>query len=707
MYYAGMRALRLATILILVCAFPLLAEREKVLKQIDLPHHYYYREMYLPQLTSGPSSASWSPDSTELVYSMAGSLWRQALDSRTAVQLTAGPGYDYQPDWSPDGKWIVFARYDRDAVELQLLEIATGLVQPLTSGGAVNVEPKWSPDGKRIAFVSTTDTKHFHVFKADFTDGKLTNATQLIQEQKSDLSRYYYSPFDHEINPTWSPDSSEIILVSNRGHIHGTGGFWRMKAQAGAEAREIRYEETNWKARPDWSPDGKRVVYSSYLGRQWNQIWIMTSEGGDPFPLTYGDFDNTAPRWSHDGKKIAYISNRNGDTSLWIQDAMGGHLRQIDVSERKYLRPMGTIHLVILDSEGKPASARVSITDEDRRAYSSAMMHADDSFDRTERSVEAHYFHSAGESWIAVPAGKVTIDVLKGFENEFVHREITLGENKKETVQVRLRKISMPASWRDWISADLHVHMNYGGTYRNTPEHLMEQASAEDLDVVNSLIVNKEQRIPDIAYFTGKPDDSADGKTMVLQSQEFHTSFWGHLGLLGLTENILIPDYANYPNTAAASLYPTNSVVADLAHAQNALVGYVHPFDPGPEIWKENFARATCRRGPRQSGLSRSCCFQRSHHHGRRLVPVVELRFPAACGRGDRCDGKLCFAARPRRNESRICPSGGSAGSRAVPGCIATGKKFRDKRSAGWPHDQWKRNRGGNNSSGRKTSTFI
>lgn len=35
------------------------AQREPVLKQIDLPHTYYFREMYLPQLTSGPSSVAW------------------------------------------------------------------------------------------------------------------------------------------------------------------------------------------------------------------------------------------------------------------------------------------------------------------------------------------------------------------------------------------------------------------------------------------------------------------------------------------------------------------------------------------------------------------------------------------------------------------------------------------------------------------------
>ena len=96
------------------------AQREPVLKQIDLPHPYYFREMYLPQLTTGPSAAAWSPDSRSLVFSMAGSLWRQELGSTKAEQLTAGPGYDYQPDWSPDGRFVVYSRYQGNAVELQL-----------------------------------------------------------------------------------------------------------------------------------------------------------------------------------------------------------------------------------------------------------------------------------------------------------------------------------------------------------------------------------------------------------------------------------------------------------------------------------------------------------------------------------------------------------------------------------------------------------
>jgi Tol biopolymer transport system component len=567
------------------------AQREPVLKQIDLPHPYYFREMYLPQLTTGPSAVAWSPDSKSLVYSMAGSLWRQELASTKAEQLTAESGYDYQPDCSSDGRWIVFARYQHDAVELWSFDVTNGQKRQMTSGGAVNVEPRFSPDGKRLAFVSTSYKGHFHIFVARFEDGLLKDVRQLTPENISSLPRYYYSQVDHEISPVWSRDGSEIVFVSNRGHIHGTGGFWRIKAEPGAEAREIHYEETNWKARPDFSPDGKRMVYASYLGQASHQLWVMPSSGGDVFPISYGAFDNTNPRWSPDGAKIAFISNRGGNTSLWVQTIPGGEQIGVVVRERKYLKPMGRISLRVVDPLGKRVAARVFMTASDGRAYASddAWMHADDSFNRSERPFEAHYFDTMGVSEITVPAGEVSVDVMRGFENRFERRKVDVSAGETAELMVRMGTlfITVDATTR-LVSGDVHVHMNYGGTYRNTPQHLVEQAAAEDLAIVEDLVVNKEQRIPDIAYFSPKLDAASTSEHLLLHGQEFHTSYWGHLGLLNLTRNFLLPGYAAYPNTAAASLYPANANVADMAHEQGALVGYVHPFDSFPDPAKDN-----------------------------------------------------------------------------------------------------------------------
>jgi TolB protein len=564
-------------------------QREPVLKQIDLPHPYYYREMYLPQLTTGPSALAWSPDSKSLVYSMAGSLWRQELGSTKAEQLTAGPGYDYQPDWSADGRWVVFDRYDHDAVELWTIDLRNGRTSQLTSGGAVNLEPRFSPDGKRLAFVSTSYKGHLHVFVGRFDDGRLRDVQQLTPERVSDLPRYYYSKVDHEISPVWSRDGSEILFISNRGHIHGTGGFWRMKAEPGAEAREIHYEETTWRARPGFSPDGTRMVYASYLGQAWHQLWVMPSAGGDAFPISYGDFDNTNPRWSPDGKKIAFISNRGGNTSLWVQTIPGGAQTELVAREKRYLKPMTHLSLKVFGPAGKLVAARVFITGADGRAYApdNAWMRADDSFTRSERPFEAHYFDTSGVSEINVPVGRVQVDVMRGFEYGFEQRQADVTEGKTSNLTVRLRA-NIPYEPAEWVSGDVHVHMNYAGTYRNTPAHLVQQASAENLSIVENLIVNKEQRFPDIAYFTPKPDAASNLEHVLMHSQEFHTSYWGHLGLLGLKHNIILPGYAGYPNTAASSLFPANANVADMAHAQGALVGYVHPLESVPDPAKDD-----------------------------------------------------------------------------------------------------------------------
>jgi hypothetical protein len=110
---------------------------------------------------------------------------------------------------------------------------------------------------------------------------------------------------------------------------------------------------------------------------------------------------------------------------------------------------------------------------------------------------------------------------------------------------------------------------------------------------VNNLVVNKEQRIPDIAYSATGLDEASQKNLLIVHGQEFHTSYWGHRGILKLKQSILLPGYAGYPNTAAASLYPMNADVYDMAHAQGALVGAAHPFDGEPDPFATPAQRIT------------------------------------------------------------------------------------------------------------------
>jgi hypothetical protein len=560
------------------------AEREPVLMQVDLPHNYYWRELYLPQLTTGPSGAAFTPDGKELVYSMAGSLWRQRIGADDAAELThAEAAYDYQPDVAPDGGSIVFTRYDGRSVEVWRLDLATGREQSLTSNGGVNVEPRLSPAGKQLVWVSTDGTGHFNLKIADLGPEGLSNDRFLVAPRQSKIDRYYYSTHDHAINPSWSPDGASVYFVGNSEIAWGSGSI-RSVPVGGMdqkyESATRHHEETTWAARPEVSPGGRRILFSSYHGRQRHQLWLTTVDGAAPLPLTFGDFDLRHARWSPDGTRISYISNEGGNTALYVQEFIGGARREIVAKMRHYLRPLVRLSLDIRDAGGRRVPARVTVQGSDRRwhAPTHARMQGDEAFDRALQPSETHYFHCVSPCELELPAGPATIVAQHGFRHLPRSEKVNLAAGERRELRIALTGNSLPAAFGQHVSADLHVHMNYGGHYRNTPEDMLAQAEAEDLDVVYNLIVNKEERIPDVAHFGAAPDP-ASGERVLLHGQEFHTSLWGHLGLLHLSDHLLLPDFAAYRHTAFASPYPHNGVIADLAHAQGALVGYVHPAD--------------------------------------------------------------------------------------------------------------------------------
>ena len=190
--------------------------------------------------------AAWSPDGRTVAFARdvcpsddcgtpaGGSsieLFTARFDGRHLRRLTRNGSYDGEPDWSPDGKRLVYATDDG----LRIMNADGSHVRPLTLG-AYHQQPRWSPDGRRVVFDSALD-----VFVVDV---KTRRVRKLAANPGPDR------------DAAWSPDGRFIVYLSE--HVcricfsaEDPLELWVMRADGTRAHRLVRgrgYTE------PDWAP---------------------------------------------------------------------------------------------------------------------------------------------------------------------------------------------------------------------------------------------------------------------------------------------------------------------------------------------------------------------------------------------------------------------------------------------------------------------
>jgi Tol biopolymer transport system component len=205
------------------------------------------------------------------------------------------------PDWSADGREIVFVSEDGSGIgNLFLVDADGSSLRKLTSDSARYENPAWSPQGDWIAFEKGLD--------ADW-------GLYLIRPDGSGLQLIEGKNLFH---PSWSPDGERLAIVTGDEHewigaiidLDGTGQ--RRITPAGMDVGSVK-----------WSPEGSQLAFDAVVDTNLD-LFIVDETPSNLQRLTHSSAIDARPEWSPDGNKLVFHSTRDftsveGEDEKWQQ----------------------------------------------------------------------------------------------------------------------------------------------------------------------------------------------------------------------------------------------------------------------------------------------------------------------------------------------------------------------------------------------------
>ena len=261
-----------------------------------------------------------------------------------ARKLTSG-GNGYNPDYSPDGRRIVFERrfggVKPDAIVTMGADGSSPAVVPTTCAADPclgDSSPAWSPDATRIVF-----ERAFGPIINDTAAGglELITANADGSGEQVILRSLPFGKEPHDAQ--WSPDGTRIAvnMLNITAKPRNGSAIYVLNAD-GSDFHQITPLRLS-AGSPDWSPDGKRIVFnSSYEGQAAVEIYTVRPDGNGLKRVRDEPKDNFSfePVWSPDGKRIAFAhATRTTPPHIWTMKRNGTELKQITRGRKPDDRP--------------------------------------------------------------------------------------------------------------------------------------------------------------------------------------------------------------------------------------------------------------------------------------------------------------------------------------------------------------------------------
>jgi TolB protein len=223
------------------------------------------------------------------------------------------PG-DQNPNWSPDGRRLVFWS-DADATgEIYVCDADGSKRRRLTRDdqasdyGPTDQYPGWSPNGRLIAFDSYRSGEwHIWVMRPD------GNGVRRVTKDGRGGS-----------SAEWSPDSERIAYTAD-----WEGTSLAIVNLDGSGTRPLRSlsPERDWS--PSWSPDGTQMAFASEAAHKKGEIYVVGVDGGAPSRLTRNDARDVDPVWSPDGSQLLFGTGRAGHWEVYVMAPDGTGQRRV------------------------------------------------------------------------------------------------------------------------------------------------------------------------------------------------------------------------------------------------------------------------------------------------------------------------------------------------------------------------------------------
>lgn len=243
--------------------------------------------------------SSFSPDGNSVAYSSDQNgnfeiYVKPLAPDANELQLTSDGQQNFQPAFSPDGKFIAF--YSKNRGGIWTIPATGGKTKQITTFGS---HPAWSPDGKLIAFQSDPITD----LGANATPAMPPSTIWTVSAQGGEPTQLTQlgNPAGGHGSPAWSPDGKRLVFCTSD---FGFSTVWTISSKGG----DVKQVAKGYLNDPIYAPDGESIYYGSDYG-----LWKIrvSPETGEPVGEAV-ELANTSPaRLRHfavsaDGKKIAY-----------------------------------------------------------------------------------------------------------------------------------------------------------------------------------------------------------------------------------------------------------------------------------------------------------------------------------------------------------------------------------------------------------------